>query len=101
MWKLIFLVTCNIALLSGCKSKPILPVIPYPYPDCGINLLDCKVTGTIKGGTIAKKNAFPWLLYIYSYDRRDIGLDIMDLPLPKNCKTKTPVIADISDKSFV
>ena len=89
MRKLIILVTCKIVLLSGCKTRPIVPV--RHYADCGINLLDCKVTGTIKGGTIAKKNAFPWLVYIYSYDRQDIGLDIMELDLPKNCKTKTPV----------
>ena len=91
MWKLIFLVTtCNIALVSGCKSKSKLPVRPYPYPECGINLLDCKVTGTIKGGTEAKENAFPWLVFIYSYDRRAIGLDMKNLDLPESCKTTSP-----------
>ena len=61
------------------------------YADCGINLLDCTVTGTVKGGTEAKENAFPWLVFIYSYDRRDFGLDVMNLDLPEACKTKTPV----------
>ena len=93
MWKLIFLVTtCNINLLSGCKSKPKLPVAPVRhYADCGINLLDCSVTSTIKGGRVAKENAFPWLVFIYQYDRRAIGLDVMSLDLPEACKTQTPV----------
>ena len=94
MWKLIFLVTtCNIAFVSGCKSKSKLPVRPYPYPDCGMNLLDCKVAGTVKGGTEAKENAFPWLVFIYAYDRElELGgMDVNDLDLPEACKTKTPV----------
>ena len=66
--------SCNIAMLSGCKSKPKLPVIPYPYPDCGINLLDCSVTGTIKRARVAKENAFPWMAFIYSYDGSEEAL---------------------------
>ena len=91
MRKLLILVTCNMVLLSGCKSKPKEPVVPVrPYVDCGINLLDCKVTTTIKGGTEAKENAFPWLVFIYSYDRRAIGLDMKNLDLPESCKTTSP-----------
>ena len=81
----------NIDLISGCKSTPKLPVVPVKnYADCGINLLDCKVTGTIKGGTPAKENAFPWIIYIYSYDRElDLGINVNDLDLPELCKNET------------
>ena len=102
----IFLVTCNVAVVSACKikeikcgwkppkntneermrlSKPAIPeVSARPYADCGINLLDCKVAGTIYGGTVATGNAFPWLVYIYSLD-----LEIDDPNLPKKCKKKS------------
>ena len=53
MRELIFLITCNIVVLRGCTSRPKEPE-----------------TGTIKGGKVAKENAFPWLVFIYSYDRR-------------------------------
>ena len=91
MRKLIILVTCNIVLLSGCQPKPKVPVPARPvrhYADCGVNLLDCSVTGTIKGGTTAKGNAFPWLVFIYQYNRElDLGINVNDLDLPEPCKT--------------
>ena len=73
MRELIFLITCNIVVLRGCTSRPKEPE-----------------TGTIKGGKVAKENAFPWLVFIYSYDRRDLGLDVRNLDLPKACKTSAP-----------
>ena len=73
MRKLLILVIFNIDLLSGCKSKPVPgPVVPVRhYADCGINLLDCRVGGTIKGGRVAKENALPWLVYVYSIDENE------------------------------
>lgn len=80
----------DLQLLSGCRSRPTLPVVPVrPYADCGINLLYCNVTGTIHRRTEAQQNAFPWLVFIYSYHKRDLGPDMMNLDLPQACKTDT------------
>ena len=59
-----------------------------PYPGCGVKL-DFEIGGTIVGGTEVEENAYPWMAFLYNYDRDLFGLDVMDLDLPKECKPTT------------
>ena len=60
-----------------------------PYPGCGVKL-DFEIGGTIVGGTEVEENAYPWMAFLYNYDRDLLGLNVMDLDLPPACKpTKT------------
>ena len=61
-----------------------------PYPGCGVKM-DFEVTGHVWKGTGVKENAYPWMAFIYNYDREfDLGLDLIDLPdLPSTCKPTT------------
>ena len=51
--------------------------------------LDFEIGGTIVGGTEVEENAYPWMAFLYNYDRDLFGLDVMDLDLPKECKPTT------------
>ena len=49
------------------------------------------IGGSIAGGTVVTEGTFPWMAFLYNYDREEMGMDLTDLPdLPESCKpTKT------------
>ena len=68
---------------------PATTTTPRPYPGCGVKL-DFEVTGHIWKGKEVEENAYPWMAFIYSYNRDAIGIDVRRLDLPDACKqTKT------------
>ena len=56
-----------------------------PYPGCGVNL-DFEIGGTIVGGMEIEKNAYPWMAFLYNYNRNQLGMEVMELNLPQACK---------------
>ena len=56
-----------------------------PYPGCGQNL-DFEIGGTIVGGMEIEKNAYPWMAFLYNYNRNQLGMEVMELNLPQACK---------------
>ena len=59
------------------------------YPRCG-EKLDFEVTGHIWKGTEVEENAYPWLAYIYNFDREELGMNLNELTdLPDACKLTT------------
>ena len=59
-----------------------------PYPGCGVKL-DFEVTGHIWEGTEVEQNSYPWMAFLYNFNRSSFGIDPMDLDLPDACKPKT------------
>ena len=41
------------------------------------------------GGEEVDENAYPWMAFLYNFDRDVLGLNVMDLDLPDTCKPKT------------
>ena len=73
---------------SDCKGIPPRTMTARKYPGCGV-MLDFEIGGTIVGGTEVEENAYPWMAFLYNYDRGLLGLDVMELNLPKECKPTT------------
>ena len=68
--------------------------LSFPNSDCkgcGEDL-DFEVSEHIWNGERVTGNAYPWMAFIYNYDRDEIGLDVKTLDLPISCKktTKAP-----------
>ena len=68
-----------------------------PYPGCGVKLdreynTDAGIAGTIARGTVVQENAYPWMAFLYNFDRNKYGMDVMELDLPPACKPQTPTI---------
>ena len=65
----------------------------FPNSDCkgcGEDL-DFEISEHIWNGKRVTGNAYPWMAFIYNYDRDSIGLDERTLDLPDPCKQrKTP-----------
>ena len=41
------------------------------------------------GGTEVEENAYPWMAFLFNFDRNELGMDVMKLDLPKECKPTT------------
>ena len=95
---LLYQVKCILIVLSipGPRSTsttlpPPTTTTSRPYPGCGVKLdreynTVTGITGTVARGTVAKENAYPWMAFLYNFDRNVIGIDIMELDLPNACK---------------
>ena len=72
---------------TSTTSPP--PTTARPFPGCGVKL-DFEISGTIMGGTEVEENAYPWMVFLFKYDRELIsGLNVIDLILPDACKPTT------------
>ena len=78
----------GIGTVSTTRLAPTTTTTARPYPGCGVKL-DFEVGATIVGGWMAEKNAYPWMVFLYNYDRDLLGMDVMNLDLPKECKPNT------------
>ena len=56
------------------------------FSSCG-QKLGSQIGETIRGGSVVEENGYPWMVYIYKFDRDEIGLDVADYDLPEICKT--------------
>ena len=72
---------------SDCKVIE-TTTTPKPYPGCGVKL-DFEISGHIWKGTEVEENAYPWMVFIYNWDRNLFNIDVMDLDLPTACKSPT------------
>ena len=82
---------CSFIPESECKGIGTVSTPPpstRPYPGCGVKL-DFEITGHVWNGMEVGENAYPWMAFLYNFDRDSFGLDIMDLDLPAACKPKT------------
>ena len=52
--------------------------------------LGFEVGGTIKDGTVVEENAYPWMVFLYTWDRELFGMNVENLDLPDACKPTTP-----------
>ena len=65
-----------------------------PYPGCGIRLnqeYNTGITGTVIEGNVVGDGDYPWMAFLYNFDRDFVGIDLMDpdLKLPDACKPMT------------
>ena len=63
-----------------------------PYPGCGVKLdreYNASGIGGSIVGTVVAQGAFPWMAFLYNFDRKELGMDLIDIPdLPDSCKPK-------------
>ena len=65
-----------------------------PYLGCGVKLRQesyTGLTGSIARGTVVKENDYPWMAFLYNFDRSAYGIDLMELDLPRACKPQTTI----------
>ena len=60
-----------------------------PYPGCGVRLDFERRRKRVAGGTEVEENAYPWMAFLYNFDRNLMGIDVMELDLPVVCKPTT------------
>ena len=72
----------------GSTTLPPTTTTARPNPGCGVRL-DFDIGGTIVGGTQVEENAYPWMAFLYNFDRNLMGIDVMELDLPVVCKPTT------------
>ena len=82
----VFLLVVLFLRRSECKGIGMTSTTGYQ--GCGVKL-DFEIVGTIKGGTEVEENNYPWMVFLFNYDREEIGMDVMDLDLPEACKPNT------------
>ena len=65
--------------------------LSFPNSDCkGCGQdLDFEVSEHVWNGNRVTGNAYPWIAFIYGFDRDVYGLDVRTLDLPNACKKKT------------
>ena len=78
---------------------------PKPYPGCGVKLdrqydTDTGIAGTIARGTVVQENAYPWMAFLYNFDRNAIDIDMMEFDLPPACEATTPSQTAKTTSSF-
>ena len=79
----VFILSVLLSTRSDCKG---IGSTERPYPGCGVKI-DLDIGGTTVGGTEVEENAYPWMAFLYNYDRKFMGMDVMDLDLPEACKS--------------
>ena len=93
--KKVFLLLVLCTPRSYCKGIG-TTIKPY-YPGCGVKI-DFEIANKqTTGGTEVEENGYPWMAFLYNFDRKWIGLDIMDLDLPVACKESTTTTATIQE----
>ena len=93
--KKVFLLLVLCTPRSYCKGIG-TTIKPY-YPGCGVKI-DFEIANKqTTGGTEVEENAYPWMAFLYNFDRKWIGLDVMDLDLPVACKESTTTTATIQE----
>ena len=48
--------------------------------------IDFEITGHIWKGSRVEENAYPWMAFLYIFDRKLLGIDVRELKLPMACK---------------
>ena len=95
----VFLIFVSFLLRTDCKvietmsttsstpEKKTAP--PPPYPGCGIRLnreYSTGITGTVIEGNVVGDGDYPWMAFLYNFDRDLVGIDLMDpdadIPIP-------------------
>ena len=72
----------GIGTISTTLPPPTTTARPYP----GVKLdFGIGGTGTV-GGLEVEENAYPWMVFLYNFVRKIVGVEVMDLDLPKTCK---------------
>ena len=96
-----------IFLILGIESKVIgLPAstsTAEDYPGCGVRLkreYSTGISGTIARGTVAKENDYPWMAFLYNFDRNTIDIDMMEFDLPRACEATSPSQTAKTTSSF-
>ena len=70
---------------SDCKG---IRTAAKPYPGCGVNIYS-EIEGTIVKGKEVEENSYPWMAFLYNFDREVLGMNVMNLDLPRACKPNT------------
>ena len=67
---------CNGIETNSSTTLPPITTTAKPYPGCGVKL-DFEIGGTIVGGTEVEENAFPWMAFLYNFDRKELGMSVL------------------------
>ena len=96
-----------IFLILGIESKviglPASTTTEEDYPGCGVRLkreYSTGISGTIARGTVAKENDYPWMAFLYNFDRNEIDIDMMEFDLPRACEATSPSQTAKTTSSF-
>ena len=88
-----------ICLLFPKSDCNVIETTVKPYPGCGVKLdreYNTGIAGSIAGGKLSRENAYPWMAFLYNFDRQAYGIDVTELDLPPACK-KTTTTTPTSD----
>ena len=98
----VFLILVSLLLRTDCKVIETLSTTTStpktttakPYPGCGVKLnqeYNSGITETVMKGNVVEGRDYPWMAFLYNFDRDFVGIDIMDptLQLPDSCKPMT------------
>ena len=81
----------GIGKTSTTLPPPETTTTARPYPGCGVKLdreYNKGIVGSVARGTVAEENAYPWMAFLYNFDRNAYGIDVMELDLPPQCRPK-------------
>ena len=71
----------GIGTISTTLPPPTTTARPS-YPGSGVKL-DFEIGGTVVGGSEVEENVYPWMDFLYNFVRKMVGVEVMDLDLPK------------------